>query len=130
MGNRSVCNKKILCHLIYPTFNITPGRSPIASKFISEVSLLVHKNFFICKVYKSPVNRSIPVRMIFHCSSHNILNFLKIPVINFKKSVKNSALNRFKTVFQIGNCPVANNIRSVFNKIFVKNIFYKCHKFS
>ena len=64
--------------------------------------------------------------MKFHGTPNNVLNLLEKPVVDFKEGVHDSPLNRLKSVFQIRNGSVADNIACVFNKVFVKNVFYKC----
>ena len=58
--------------------------------------------------------------MIAHGLTDDICNLLEAAIVHLKKRVNDSPLNRLESVLKVRNSPVADNIRSVFNKVLVE----------
>jgi hypothetical protein len=59
--------------------------------------------------------------------AYHIGYFVEFSVVQLKEGMKYTPLYGLKAVFQIRNGPVLDNIRSIFQKIFIKKAFYICH---
>ena len=63
--------------------------------------------------------------------SHNLTDYIgdlyKTPVIRLYEGMDYTPLHGFKTVYDVGNRPVPNDVTCVLNEIVVKKIFYVSH---
>jgi hypothetical protein len=59
--------------------------------------------------------------------AHHIGNLVELPVVHLKEGMENPPLYRLKPVLQVGDGPIFDNIGRVFQKIFIKYVFYVCH---
>ena len=67
------------------------------------------------------------MRVIHHAASNNVCGLLEPSVVHVEQGVHYTPLNGLESVLKIRNCPVADNVACIFNKVFVKQILNVCH---
>ena len=99
----------------------------MTGKLIAEVSLFVDEQILVGQHHQCRINRRIAVRMIFHRITDHIGHLMKTAVIHLDQRMQNPPLHRFQPVIQMRNGTVFNNIRSVFQKVFIVKLIDERH---
>ena len=93
--------------------NVTGSSSAVTSKYITPVTLTIHQQVLLAQLHKCITNGGISVGMVLHCLANDICNLIEASVINILHCVHNTPLNRLKTVSDMRNCTLQNNVRGI-----------------
>jgi len=65
--------------------------------------------------------------VVLHALAHDVGDLVELAVVLFEKSMQNSPLHRLEPVLKVGDRPVPDDVRRIFQKISVEKVFYVSH---
>ncbi len=102
--------ENLFCKRKQATLNISGSCRPISCHVVSVVTLLINEKITVSQVDQSRIDGGVSMRMIVHGGAHHVRNLVEPSVIHLYESVQYSPLYRLKSVLNIRNSSVLNDV--------------------
>ncbi len=102
--------------------DVTRGGRRITGDRISPVALGVDEQSLLPQRHQGGVDGSVTVRMVFHAVAHQVGHLVVAAVLVLPQRIQDTPLYGLKSVLQLGDGPVGNDVRRVLQKIVSKRL--------
>ena len=111
-----------------PALDVTSGRGAVSGELVAEVALVVDEQVVVGKVDQRVVDRGVPVRVVLHALSDNVGHLVELAVVHLDQGVYDPPLHRLEPILELGDRPVAYDVRGVLDEVLLEDTACVCHQ--
>ena len=105
--------------------DVTRGSRIVAREDVTEITLGIDEQVFLCQLHEGVTDGGIAVRVIFHRVTHDVGHLVETTVVEFVHRMQDAALHRFQAVLDGRHGAFQNDIRGIVEKPILKHAFQR-----